>query len=214
MATKKKVDTANVSAPTFSKALVEIQGISRLVINRFSAKAMAEMAEKMIEGSSARSKKKRTPRDFDEDFRNALHVSTDGWYGIPATAFRAAAISACRIVGFKMTLAKLSIFIEEDGEDVVDGTGLVKIIGGEPEKLTMPVRNATGVADLRIRPSWKEWGANVRVSFDSSTFTLNDIHNLFQRAGLQVGVCEGRPDSRDSCGLGWGRWTVLSCTEI
>ena len=31
--------------------------------------------------------------------------------------FVSALISACRLVGFKMTLAKLSVFVEEDGRD-------------------------------------------------------------------------------------------------
>jgi hypothetical protein len=32
--------------------------------------------------------------------------------------------------------------------------------------------------------------------------------NLFLRAGLQVGIGEGRPNSPNSFGLGWGRFEV------
>jgi hypothetical protein len=55
-----------------------------------------------------------------------------------------------------MTLAKLSLFIEADGLDVIDGTPLVRIIAGEPERTDMHVRNATGVVDIRTRPMWRE----------------------------------------------------------
>ena len=77
------------------------------------------MAEKMKAGSQSRGKKVRTARDFDDDFEQAKHISTEGWVGIPAGSFRAAMISACRLVGFKMTLAKLSCFIIADGYDKV-----------------------------------------------------------------------------------------------
>jgi hypothetical protein len=72
----------------------------------------------------------------------------------------------------------------------------------------MAVRNATGVADIRVRPMWREWGANVRVKYDADQFTIQDVTNLMQRVGMQVGIGEGRPDSRDSAGLGWGTFRL------
>ena len=35
-----------------------------------------------------------------------------------------------------------------------------------------------------------------------------DVTNLMQRVGMQVGIGEGRPDSRDSAGLGWGTFRL------
>ena len=72
----------------------------------------------------------------------------------------------------------------------------------------MAVRNATGVADIRVRPMWREWAADVKVSYDADQFTLQDVTNLMQRVGMQVGIGEGRPDSRDSAGLGWGTFVL------
>ena len=69
----------------------------------------------------------------------------------------------------------------------------------------MAVRNESGVCDLRPRPMWRKgWEAVVRVRFDGDQFTLIDVANLLLRAGMQVGIGEGRPDSRNSCGMGWG----------
>jgi hypothetical protein len=84
---------------------------------RFPEKARNSIMEKQAAGSQAGTKRKRTARDFDADYQQSMHFLADGSNGMPAAAFRAAAISACRIVGFKMTLAKLSIFIEPDGFD-------------------------------------------------------------------------------------------------
>ncbi len=196
-----------ISAPNLRTAQFELIGTSPFVQLRFSQKAMNSMMDKMKGGSQSKSKKIREARDFNDDFIQAQHISTEGWCGIPAGAFRSAAISACRLVGFKMTLAKLSIFIEADGLDKVDGVPLVKIIG-KPEPNTMAVRNATGVADIRCRPMWKKWSVNLRVTYDEDQFSLQDVTNLLARVGQQVGIGEGRPDSRMSAGLGWGTFRL------
>lgn len=196
-----------VKAPDIRVAVFNIVGNAPYVQARFSGKAMQAMMAKMAAGGAAKSKKDRVARDFDDDYRQAMHVSTEGWRGIPASAFRQAMISACRLVGFKMTLAKLSVWVHADGFDVVDGMPLVKITG-EPERVDMAVRNQTGVLDIRVRPMWREWSATVRVSYDADQFSETDVANLMMRVGKQVGIGEGRPDSRESGGLGWGTFDL------
>ena len=77
------------------------------------------------------------------------------------------------LLAMQMTLAKLSVFIEADGIDKVDGVPLVRI-EGTPEPNTMAVRNATGVADIRCRPMWREWSIKLRVRFDEDQFSVID----------------------------------------
>jgi hypothetical protein len=116
MATKAKAETAvQISAPKIETAEFKIAGTAPYVQLRFSEKAMNTMAEKMMLGSQAGKKRAKEARDFDDDFRQAMHYSEEGWNGIPAGAFRNGLISACRLVGFKMTLAKLSVFVLPDG---------------------------------------------------------------------------------------------------
>lgn len=188
-----------------------LQGMAPYMQLRFSQKAMDKMAATQQAGQQAKSKKVREARDFDDDYKQAMHLMPDGRYGIPCAAFRNALISACRTVGFKMTIAKLSVFVEADGLDVIDGTPLVRL-EGEPEMTILPVRNATGVADLRVRPLWRDWHVTLRVRFDAEQFSPTDVFNLLVRAGAQVGIGEGRPDSRQSAGLGYGLFTVETST--
>ena len=203
------VQTAvQIKPANIQQAVFKIKGTAPYVQARFSAKAMQAMKEKMLAGSTAKGKKVREARNFDDDFEQAKHVSEQGWVGIPASSFRQAIISACRLVGFRMTLAKLSVFVAADGFDRVDGIPLIKLQAPEPERTEMAVRNATGVADIRVRPMWREWAADVKVSYDADQFTLQDVTNLMQRVGMQVGIGEGRPDSRDSAGLGWGTFVL------
>ncbi len=199
--------SVTIPAPKIIEAQFRINGTAPYMQARFSHKSMVAMQEKMEAGSTSKGKKVRTARDFDADYENAKHVAVEGWCGIPASAFRAAMISACRLVGFKMTLAKLSIFIEADGFDQVDGQPLVKLTG-KPERCDLPVRNATGVMDIRARPMWRQWSANLRIKFDTAQFTQQDICNLLMRVGMQVGVGEGRPDSRASAGMGYGLFAI------
>lgn len=177
---------------------------------RFSAKAMQAMMAKMAAGSTARKGSKKDPRDFDEDFAQAQHISTEGWNGVPAPALRNACIDVCRMAGFKMTHAKMSVFIEADGFDSVDGTPLIKLDAPEPERTEMATRNATGVADIRVRPMWRQWALDVVVRYDADQFTSSDIANLIARAGEQVGIGEGRPFSKSSNGLGFGTFEIAA----
>lgn len=202
-----QVETKNIQikAPNMQIASFKIKGTAPLVQLRFSKKG--ELMEKMAEGAASKTKRTRKARDYDDEFKQALHVSDDGWYGFPAAAVRAAMVSACRTIGFKMTLAKLGIFAIADGIDSQEGTPLIKIIG-EPELCTHHVRNSTGVADIRSRAMFKAWSATIKIQFDGDMFLYEDIANLLSRVGFQVGIGEGRPDSRASCGMGWGTFVI------
>jgi len=194
-----------ISAPNFKYAEFQIVGTAPLVINRFSVKAGEQMARKQAEGKPAGNKKNRVAKDFDQIYKDAMYISKDGWYGISASAFRCAAISACRVSGFMMTKAKLTFHVVENGFDKDDQTGLVKITKGKPEMRMDHVRLETGVADIRSRPMWAPgWEAKVTIRWDADQFTLEDVTNLMMRVGMQVGIGEGRPDSKKSAGMGWG----------
>ena len=199
-----------IKAPDFRRIELTIKGTSPLVIHRFSAKAIQQMRETQEAGSTARSKKAKEPKDFDALFEGAKHISEEGWEGFHAAAFRNGAISACRLVGFKMTLAKLAFKVEADGFDRVDGAPLVRLIDSEAEQWVTPVRlKASGSVDLRVRPLYREWGANVRIQWDNEVFTADDVVNLIRRVGQQVGIGEGRPDSKESAGLGYGLFELV-----
>lgn len=204
---KIKTEVIQITAPNIKTAQFKIIGTAPYVQLRFSEKAMRMMQEKMEAGGTAKSKKQRAARDFDDDFKQALHVSEEGWHGIPAPAFRNAMVDACRLVNFKMTLAKLSIFVTHDGLDAVDSAPLIRI-EGTPVKMVSSVRNATGVADLRVRAKFFPWSAVLNVQYDADQFTVTDVANLLARVGMQVGIGEGRPNSKASCGMGFGTFIV------
>lgn len=201
------VHPANIMSATF-----RIKGTAPLVQCKFSEKAKQKMMADMATPKAAKkAKTARDPRDYERDFLQAQHISTAGWHGIPCPAFRAAMIDACRTVGLVMTKAKMSVFVVPDGFDRSEGTPLVRIDApSPPEKTESLVRNDNGSADIRIRPMWREWGADVTIEFDADMITAESVVNLLDRAGRQVGIGEGRPFSKNSVGQGWGTFTVIT----
>jgi hypothetical protein len=114
-------------------------------------------------------------------------------------------------VDYKMTVARLSVFFEADGFDRDDGTPLVRITKGEPRCVEHMVRVGPSKApDIRSRPMWDPgWEANITVRFDADQFTIQDVANLLSRVGQQVGIGEGRPDSKGTGGgMGWGMFLL------
>lgn len=202
-----------IAAPLFGQVRVNISGESPYVQHKFSEKARRQMLATQEAGSTAKSKKKREARDIHAEYEAAIHRDEAGNAGIPAPALRSAMISACRLVGFQMTKAKLSIFVLPDCFDADEGTPLFRIYG-EPEMHQAAVRLESGVASISIRPMWRTWHATPTIRWDKDQFTTDDVINLLARAGQQVGLGEGRPDSRRSHGMGWGTFAVGQVEEI
>jgi hypothetical protein len=211
-AAKSEAKTIQISAPKLRTSKFKIIGTSPYVQHKFSAKATAEMMEKMAAGGTASKKRKRDARNFDEDVKNATYTSVseshlNGY--IPATAIKAAMVAACRLVNFKMTESKQCFYVETDAYDKDDLTPLIKITKGKPKRFDQPVRNSNGSADIRCRPMWDPgWEATVSITYDSERFTDIDVANLLLRAGTQVGIGEGRQASRMCVGLGWGAFRL------
>jgi hypothetical protein len=215
MVTKKEeqkvaaVSHVEISAPHFKKLTIKIIGTTPYVQNKFSEKARAQMKAKQEAGSQSKKGKAREGKDFIDCYENATYKDAKkDWAGIPAHSIRAAMVNACKIINFKMTIAKLALFVEADGFDN-DGTPLVKFSKGARRYFEQAVHNETGVCDIRARPMWDAgWEADLTIRFDADLFNETDVANLLLRAGQQVGIGEGRPNSRKCTGCGWGEFTL------
>lgn len=211
-----KAVKVTITPPNLTVHTFKIVGTEVLVQNKFPPRVLEGMAQKQAEGSTAQKKTKRDAKDFELCGKEATHYSSEGWAGLPASAFRAGLISTCRLLGFPMTKAKLCIFVVADGyeTDKFGTTPLVKITKGKPTTKLFAVRNETGVADIRPRPEWAGgWEAQVKIRWDADHFTAKDILNLLARMGAQVGIGAGRHDSKDSAGQGWGTFDVVPDEE-
>lgn len=196
-----------IAPPNIEEMIFPIIGTAPYVQNKFSNKAFREMMEKMEKGGRKRTKKS-DPRDFEQEYLDCMHETEEGWRGFPANGLRAALVDACRLTDMTMTQAKLAIFVVEDAFDKNDGTPLVRIVKGEPE-MKISFTRVQQTVNMVSRAMWPPlWEANVRLRWDADIFTADDVGNLLQRVGRQVGLGCGRPNSKTSTGMGWGTFEI------
>jgi len=200
--------SVEIKAPNMKEAVFKIKGTAPLVVHRFSIKTKNEMEQKMISGKASGNRKNREPKISEDTFNEGRYISKAGWDGFHAAALRNAMIRACSLVGFTMTMAKMSVFIIADGWDATEPQVPLVRIYGEPTMQKDMARTSTGEPYVTIRPAYYDWSAIVRIKWDADQFKLNDITNLLMRVGMQVGLCEGRPSSKDSAGMGWGLFEI------
>lgn len=206
-----KVEELKIPPPQFKIIVFDVTGPDYLQ-NRFSQKAQEQIRTKQAAGDQAGSKKGHKPKEFEALFKGSMYRDAKGRYGIPCSAFRQAMISACAIVQFKMTLAKKGLFVLADTYDALSGRPLV-LLDAKPVKSEMMAKPRGRQPDIRVRAMFYDWKAKIRVRFDEGMFSASDVCNLMIRAGMQIGVGEGRHDSKDSAGMGLGCFDVKVAKE-
>jgi len=175
-----------VGSPRFQEAQFKIVGTAPYVSSNFTAVGAPE-----------------------KGVLDSPHEAADGWYGIPAVLFRKAMIVACRVAGFRMTKAKVAVFVEADGLAKLDGEPLVRFTKGKPHSVERFLKYGGGRVSMGAQERWNAgWEAVVRVRFDADLFALVDVANLMLRAGMQVGLGAGRPDPTGGPGMGWGLFEI------
>jgi len=183
---KTKTGSVEILEFNINEVVVPIVGISPLIIHAWSKKAMREIADKQAGKAKNRKHEIRVP---DEDYEQAKHKSPEGWEGFPAAGFKAAMIRGAKMIGLVMKDTQTSFFIKADCEE----TQLVRI-NGKPRMRTDMVRVGMGSADIRYRPEYPEWSADLKVEFNSGVVSLDQIHQLIKAAGYGCGIGEMRPE--------------------
>lgn len=189
---------------------VSIEGIAPLVIRAWDQKTAQQLADKAMGKKAAKSREAADPQAI---FNGARYISTDGWDGVPAGAFKAAlvdAVSCCDIPvrDFNMTLAKKTFFIIADGVCKVSGRDLVRI-HGKPERYEVMQPTMGGGPYMSYRPLYREWSCKLRVQYNATKIDAQGVLNLLSTAGYWVGVGEHRPSAKESRTGSFGRWKVL-----
>ena len=114
----KKVEPTKliITPPNFQEGHIPIESTAPYVQNMFSIENQNKMKEKQEKGSEPGKKTtriRRPPKDFDKIYQGSMHVSEDGWYGIPASvrvAYGRAMIDVCRNDGLRYGESKNEYF--------------------------------------------------------------------------------------------------------
>lgn len=196
-----KTSKTSVEIKEFSirSIVISIVGISPLVIHAWSEKAMKMIQEK--QAGKAKNKKHEI-RNPEEDYENAKHKSPLGFEGFPAAGFKASMVRGAKIIGMIMKDTQQSFFIKPDCEE----TQLVRIYG-ESRMRTDMVRVGMGSSDVRYRPEYPQWYAQLTIEFNEGMISVEQIHQLVRAAGYSCGIGEMRPEKGK---FGFGRFKLAN----
>jgi len=180
------VKSVTVAEFAIKEVVIPIKGISPLITHAWSQKSI-----KMIEDKQAgvAKNKKHDLRKPVEEYEAGKHISSQGWDGFPAAGFKAAMIRGAKMIGMVMKDTQTSFFIKADDEI----TQLVRIYGDSQLRKDM-VRVGMGSSDIRYRPEYIDWEANLTVEFNEGVISLDQVYQLVKAAGYGCGIGEMRPE--------------------
>jgi hypothetical protein len=188
--------------------LVPIIGTTPLLTNRFSEKAKRQMLH------AAQGKRTpREPKDPQAEYEAAFYRiegqkrgrrKATPRFGFPADAFKKATVSAARFYGKAVSMTSIKQFVFVHGiPSVAEGRALVEIEGDAHMREDV-ARVGRGGTELRYRPEFWPWQAELTVTYFASVITKESVLSLIDAGGMAVGVGDWRPE-RDGT---FGTYTI------
>lgn len=175
---------------------VKIVGKTPLLMDRMPDSVKESILLKQT-GIVNSSKKK---RDVNSETKEAIHITSKGKIGFPASAFKNAMINSASFVGTKDFSKKLicgAIRITNSDE------GLILINYKKQGVLKHSIGHNT-----KFSPVFEGWSCDLDIQYDANNISHADIITLLNYAGFYVGVGAWRPKSRDG---GSGEFGTFEC---
>lgn len=208
----KSVETIEIKPIEIQKTTIRVVGDTPLIMHAWSEKAKREILDKQMKKTKAAAKQAKNPVD---DFIRSMYwlegfpeeMSEDGFeeairngarFGFPVTAFKQAAISAAYRMGWtkdKMSM-RGAFFIDGDENQMVEIFSDVPVIREDMVKVGM------GTADIRFRGEFRNWYADLTISYNKNgQYSLEQIINIINAGGYVCGIGEWRPERDGQYGM-------------
>ena len=212
MAIKKTPEIIEIKPIQIQKATIHLSGDTPLIMHAWSEKAKREMLDKQMKVTKTKGREAKNPV---EDFIRSMYwltpmpkeMTMDAYYdainlgarfGFPITAFKQAAISAAYRMGWtkdKMSM-RGAFFIDGDENQMVEIKSDVPVMREDMVKVGM------GTADIRYRGEFRNWSADLTISFnENGQYSLEQIINIINAGGYVCGVGEWRPERDGQYGM-------------
>lgn len=213
MATKKAAtEVIEIRPIEIKKVTIRIVGDTPLIMHAWSEKAKRMMLEAQMGVAKGKKKEAKNPAD---DFIRSMYwltpmpedgtmesfeeaIANGARFGFPVTAFKQAAISAAYRMGWakdKMSM-RGAFFIDSDEN------GMIEIHSDTPEMREDMVKVGMGTADIRYRGEFKNWYADLTISYNANgQYSLENIVNIINAGGYVCGVGEWRPERDGQNGM-------------
>lgn len=212
MVKKATTEIIEIRPIQIKKATVHIVGDTPLIMHAWSEKAKREMLEKQMKVTKTKSRDAKNPV---EDFIRSMYwlspmpeemtmeafdeaIANGARFGFPITAFKQAAISAAYRMGWakdKMSM-RGAFFIDGDENQMLEIKSDAPIMREDMVKVGM------GTADIRYRGEFRNWSADINISFnENGQYSLEQIINIINAGGYVCGVGEWRPERDGQYGM-------------
>ena len=213
MATKKaNTEIIEIRPIEIKRVTIRIVGETPLSMQAWREKAKRMMLEAQVGIAKGKKKEAKNPVD---DFIRSMYwltpmpedgtmesfeeaIANGARFGFPVTAFKQAAISAAYRMGWakdKMSM-RGAFFIDSDEN------GMIEINSDTPEMREDMVKVGMGTADIRYRGEFKNWYADLTISYNANgQYSLENIVNIINAGGYVCGVGEWRPERDGQNGM-------------
>lgn len=219
MATKKST-VVEIKPIEVVETKIRIYGDTPLIMHAWSAKAKKEMLDAQQGKKKGKQKEPKNPmfdfvesiywldekppitndmsvEDSEEAFAEFMQ-NNNPRFGFPATAFKQAAISAAYRMGWSKDKASIRGAFYIQGDE----NWMVEIHSDVPTMREDMVRIGAGVADLRYRGEFRNWYADLNLSYNvNGSYGLSTILNMINAGGYVCGVGEWRPERDGTYGM-------------
>lgn len=201
----------DIPRPQMKQATIHLQGVSPLIMHRWSEKAR-KMLEDAQTGKAKAQKSARQPEE--EAYASAYIVpGREDWengkvgkFYFPAPAFKHAFLYGVSqlddIKKVPKTKATAWVFVDADPTIVADSIRMREDTG----------RIGQGTATMVYRLQFDGWTADLDITYNANSITISQIVALFDLGGTG-GVGEWRPTSPKNKSGDYGRFVVAGITE-
>lgn len=219
MVSKKTAEVLEIRPLEIKKINVRVMGDTSLIMHAWSEKAKRMMLEAQMGKAKGKKKEAKSPAD---DFINSMYwltpkpvyddnasedekmaafeeaIKNGARFGFPVTGFKQAAISAAYRMGWSKDKVSLrgAFFIDSDEN------GMIEIESDPPIIREDMVKVGNGAADIRYRGEFKNWSANLTISYNANgQYSIENILNIINAGGYICGVGEWRPEKDGQYGM-------------
>lgn len=207
-----KTELLEIKPLEIKKVTLRIVGDTPLIMHAWSEKAKRMMLEAQMGVSKGKKKEYKNPI---EDFINSMYwlsgkpeesteeafeaaIANGARFGFPVTAFKQAAISAA----YRMQWAKDKMSLRGAFFIDADENGMIEIFSDAPIMREDMVKVGMGTADIRYRGEFRNWSANLTISYNANgAYSLERIVNIINAGGYVCGVGEWRPERDGQNGM-------------
>jgi len=189
---------------------LHLRGVTPLIVHHQSEKTRKAIEDKQ----GQKGKGPRAKREPKQEYLDSFYMMPDSpppeakgaRYGIPASGFKRGCEGVCTggfVTGLSGTFVRRAFFVMDDGG------GLVELKTSKPVMRTDAVRigkfpNKT--LDFRYRPEFAEWSCTLRIRYNATAISAEQITNIFMFAGLH----EGWGELRAGKGYSNGQYEVVT----